>query len=182
MTNQELRQNLDKTVEFLIGEISTIHTGRASASLVDGIDLEVYGSKMPLKQVANISVTDSKSISIQPWDKSNLPFIEKAIRESDLGLSPVNDGNVIRLNIPELTQERRKEYVKVAKEKAEDARVSVRNLRRDFLEFYKKQKNEGVISENDLFAKEKEVQSIVDEYNKKVDEIIAQKEKELLEV
>jgi len=182
MLLENLKQELDRTINFFGSELSSIHTGRASSSLVDGVMVEVYGSKVPLRQVANITVSDTKTISIQPWDRGNLQPIEKAVRESDLGLSPVNDGNVVRINIPELTEVRRKEYVKVAKDKAEEARISVRNQRREAMEFYKKQKNDNIISENEMFAKEKDIQKIVDEYNKKVDESLIKKEKELLEV
>ena len=167
MTIQELNQGINKAIDYLSSELSAIHTGRASTALVDGISVEVYGQKQPLKAVANVSVSDARSLSIQPWDKSNLAVIEKAIRESSLGLNPVNDGNVVRINIPDLTEERRKDYIKVAREKAEDARISIRNLRRDILESFKKQKTDGDMSENDYFGKEKEVQKLIQQSRSK---------------
>jgi len=182
MNLSNLKNDLEKTISFLIDELSSLHTGRASGALIDGVEVESYGSKMPIKQVANISVTSPKTIQIQPWDKSNLQAIEKAVRESDLNVSPINNGENIIINLPELTQDRRQEFIRIAREKAEVARVGVRNHRRDALEALKKEKNEGSASEDEAFNREKEVQKIIDGYNKKIDEILQKKEKELLEV
>lgn len=179
---KELAPKLDKSIEFLELELSTIHTGRASVSLVDEITVEAYGTKQPLKAVANITVPEARQIVVQPWDRGIVGQIENAIRESGLGFSPVNTGDVVRVNIPELTEERRKEFVKIAKEKAEDARVGIRTARGEVWSAIKKAKTDGEISEDDMYRGEQEIQKLVDSYNKKVEDIFSQKEKELLEV
>ncbi|MCL4387126.1 MAG: ribosome recycling factor [Patescibacteria group bacterium] len=179
---ETFKKDLEKAVSFLEEELASLHTGRASVSLVNGIEVEAYGTKVPIKQVANISVSGSKTINIQPWDKSNLSMIEKSIRESDLNVSPINNGEMVIINLPDLTEERRKEFVRVAKEKAEEAKVTVRNHRHNLMEGFKKLKSDGSISEDEFFNRDKEVQRIVDEYNKKIDNIFNAKEKELLEV
>lgn len=176
----DIEQDLAKTIKFLEDELASLHTGRASSSLVEDISVEAYGTETPLKGLANISTPDPKTINLQPWDKSALSSIEKAIRESNLNLSAVNTGELIRVTLPELTQERRQEFVKIAREKAEEARVSIRNHRHEMLEKIKRAKGEKEISEDEAEAKEKDLQKKIDEYNKKVDEILSRKEKGLL--
>jgi len=179
---KELTPKCEKALSFLDDEFSTIHTGRASVSLVDSIAVEVYGSKQLIKQVASITIPEPKQILIQPWDRSLVGLIEKAIRESELGFGPVNTGDSIRINIPELTEERRKEFVKIAKEKAEEAKISVRNARSEAWNAIKKAKNDGDISEDEMYKGEEKIQAMVDKINAKIEETLAQKEKELLEI
>lgn len=185
MVSQILKQlpaKLDKSIEFLISELANIHTGRASVSMVDELLITVYGSKQQLKQLSNITIPEARQILIQPWDKGIVGQIESAIRDSEMGFSPVNTGDVIRINIPELTEERRRDYVKLAKEKTEEARVGIRNTRAEAWNSIKKAKIDGEISEDDMYYGESELQKVVDSYNKKLEEIFLQKEKELLEV
>lgn len=177
-----LRSSTDKTVEYFKSELANIRTGRAHAGLVSDILVDVYGSRTPLKQVANITVTDPKSIQIQPWDKGNMNQIEVALRESSLSLSVVNAGDVVHVNIPELTEERREEYKKLVKEKAEEAKVSIRNSRQQIWDETKKAKADGDVSEDEMYHRESEIQKVVDEKNKEVDSILATKEAELSEV
>jgi ribosome recycling factor len=179
---KELTPKLDKSVEFLEDELSNIHTGRASVSLVDETMVDVYGTKQPLKAIANITIPEARQILIQPWDKGVVSQIESALREGSLGFNPINTGDVIRINLPELTQERRQEFVKVAKEKTEEARVGIRTARGDVWNAIKKAKADGEISEDDMYRGEAEIQKLVDSYNQKVENILSSKEKELLEV
>jgi ribosome recycling factor len=179
---KELAPKLEKSVIFLEDELSNIHTGRASVSLVDDLDVSVYGVKQPLKAVANITIPEARQILIQPWDKGVVSQIEAAIRDAGLGFNPINTGDVIRVNLPELTEERRREFVKLAKEKTEEARVGIRTARGDVWNAIKKAKTDGEISEDDMYHGEAEIQRLVDTYNKKVEDILSQKEKELLEV
>ncbi|RJO61487.1 ribosome recycling factor [candidate division WS5 bacterium] len=179
-TLKESEPKFQKALEILEEEMATIHTGRASASMVEDIMVDVYGSKNPLKSVASISIPEPRSILIQAWDKSNLSQIETAIRDSDLNVNPVNTGENIRINLPELTEERRKDFAKIAKEKAENARVSIRNIRSDAWNKIKKAKADGDISEDDMYYGEEQLQKVVDKYNKQIDEILANKEKDLL--
>jgi len=179
---KELPAKLDKSVDFFESELSNIHTGRASVSMVEDITVDAYGSKQALKQVANITIPEARQIMIQPWDKGIVNQIESAIRDSDQGFNPVNTGDVVRINIPELTEDRRKSYVKMAKEKAEEARVSIRNARAEVWNTIKKLKADSEISEDDMYHGESEIQKIVDNYNKKIEEVLEKKEKELLEV
>lgn len=179
---KELEPKLDKAINYLVEELASIHTGRASTSLVDNIMVDVYGSKQEIKQLASIMIPEARQIAIQPWDRTVVSAIEKAIRDSDMGFNPVNTGDMIRINIPELTQERRQEFVKVAKEKAEETRVAVRNNRQDSINAIKKAKNDGQIGEDEMYRGEAEVQKVVDRYNKKIEEILSTKEKELTEI
>lgn len=178
----EMAEKMEKSVEAFKAELSKVRTGRASLSVVDGIQVDAYGSAMPLNQVGTLTIPESRMIAIQPWDPQMLPAIEKAILKSDIGLTPVNDGKIIRLNIPQLTEERRKELVKQVKKIAEDFRVAVRNSRRDAIDTLKKQKKDKDISEDDLFKLQDEAQSETDSYIKQIDEITASKEKEVMEV
>jgi ribosome recycling factor len=179
---KELTPKLDKSVEFLTNELGNIHTGRASVSLVDEILVDVYGMKQSIKQIANITIPEARQIVIQPWDKGVVSQIEAALRDSSLGFNPINTGDVIRINLPELTEERRREFVKVAKEKAEEARVGIRTARGEVWNIIKKAKTDGQISEDDMYRGEGDIQKLVDGYNKKIEDILSQKEKELLEV
>ncbi|MDD3480628.1 MAG: ribosome recycling factor [Patescibacteria group bacterium] len=179
---QKLEEGSKKALEHLRGELANIRTGRAHTGLVEDVLVDVYGAKTPLKQVANITVTDAKSISVQPWDKGNLSQIENALRDEKLSLSVVNTGDAIHVNVPELTEERRNEYKRVAKEKAEEAKVSVRNIRQGIWDEVKKAKSDGDISEDEMYRQESEIQKIVDDVNKEIEEIYAAKEKELSEV
>jgi len=179
---KELTPKLDKSVEFLNDEFGNIHTGRASVSLVDDILVDVYGAKQPIKSIANITIPEARQILIQPWDKGVVSQIESALRESSLGFNPINTGDVIRINLPELTEDRRREFVKVAKEKTEEARVGIRTARGEVWNAIKKAKADGAISEDDMYHGEAEIQKLVDTYNKKVEDIFSAKEKELLEV
>lgn len=178
----EMSDKMEKSVEAFKTELSKVRTGRASLAILDGISVEAYGSGMPLNQVATLTIPESRMIAIQPWDPQMIPPIEKAILKSDVGLTPVNDGKVVRLNIPQLTEERRKDLVKQVKKIAEDFRVAVRNSRRDAIDSLKKQKKDKEISEDDLFKLQDDAQSETDTYVKQIDEITAAKEKEVMEV
>ena len=175
-------ERMKKTVSALTDEFNTIRTGRASASLFDQIRVDYYGQKTPLNQVATISIPEARLVVIQPWDRSLLSEIEKAIQMSELSVNPNNDGKVIRISIPPLTEERRKEYVKVAKNMAEQSRVSVRNIRRDANEDLKKQQKAGDISEDDEKREQDEIQKLTDTYVEDINELLDAKEKEILEI
>ncbi|MBW1667474.1 MAG: ribosome recycling factor [Deltaproteobacteria bacterium] len=177
----ECRQKMSKTLEALKKEFMRIRTGRASTALLDGIKVECYDTQMPLDQVASISVPESRLITIKPWDQSIIGEIEKAILKSELGLTPMNDGKLIRIPIPPLTEERRRELVKVAKKMAEDGKISIRNHRREANELLKELKNEKEISEDEQYRAQEEVQRITDEFIKKIDEVTSEKEKEIME-
>lgn len=178
----ETKQKMDKTIEALRGEFAKLRTGRASVAILDGVRVDSYGSMMPLNQVASVSVSDSRSIAISPWDKSLLQAIEKAIHKAELGLQPVNDGKLIRISIPPLTEERRKDLVKVAKKAAEESRVAVRNSRRDANEAVKKLQKDGKISEDDLKKWEAEIQKMTDSFIANIETVLANKEKEIMEI
>ncbi len=169
-------------IEYLESEFTNIRTGRAHVGLVSDVLINVYGSKMPLKQVANITVSDAKSLTIQPWDKGNLQSIESALRSGDISLSIVNAGDAIHANVPDLTEERRNEYKKLAKDKTEEAKVSLRNARQDVWNETKKAKEAGEISEDEMYRRETEINKLVDEKNKEMDALLSTKEKELSEV
>ena len=175
-------QKMEKSLEAFKQELTKIRTGRASLSLLDGIKVEAYGSPMPLNQVGTMTIPESRQIVIQPWDPQLMSGIEKAILKSDLGLTPVNDGKVIRINIPQLTEERRKELVKVVKKIAEEYRVAVRNHRRDAIDILKKQKKNKEVSEDEQFRLQDEAQKETDSFVKKIDEVAAEKENEVMEV
>ncbi|MDJ0985088.1 MAG: ribosome recycling factor [Desulfobacterales bacterium] len=178
---QETNESMGKSVEALSRELKRVRTGRASLSILDGIKVDYYGSLTPLNQMATLAVPESRLITIQPWDVSVIKDIEKALLKSDLGLTPANDGKLIRISIPPLTEERRKELVKVVHKMAEDYKVSVRNARRDANELIKSLKKDGDISEDDAFKSQDEVQKITDAHIKSIDECCQEKEKEILE-
>ena len=178
----ELRDKMEDALEALERDFKRVRTGRATVSLLDGVRAEAYGSLMPLNQLATLSAPEPRLLLIQPWDASVLPQVEKAILKSELGLTPMSDGKVIRISIPPLTEERRKELVKLVRKMSEEGRVSVRNARRDANDMFKDLKKEGEISEDEAFKAQEEVQEITDEYIKKVDEILKAKEQEVMEV
>lgn len=173
---------MGKCIETLRSEFSKLRTGRASIGLLEGVRVEMYGSSMPLNQVATLSVSDSRTITISPWDKSAFSEIEKAIHKSDLGLTPVNDGKVVRINIPALTEERRKDLVKVAKRLSEEARVAVRNVRRDGNEAIKRHAKESKLPEDDVKKWETELQKMTDQTTGEIDSLLSHKEKEIMEI
>ena len=180
-TYSETRERMGKSIDALENELKRVRTGRASLNILDGIRVDYYGTQTPLNQMASLSVPESRLIVIQPWDATVIKDIEKALLASDLGLTPSSDGKLIRLAIPPLTEERRKELVKVIGKMCEDYKVAVRNIRRDSNEFLKMAKKEGDISEDDLFKGQDKVQEITDEFVKRIDEIFKEKEKEILE-
>ncbi len=177
----ECRDKMNKAIATLDKELSRFRTGRASVSLLDDVMVEYYGTMTPLNQLASISIPDSRTIAIQPWDRNAFSGIEKAIMKSDLGLNPVNDGKIIRINLPPLTEERRKELVKMAKKTAEDTKVALRNIRREANESLKKMKNNKELTEDEMQKGYEEVQKIIDSYVERVDQILAEKEKEIME-
>lgn len=177
----ELRQKMNHSIESLRKEFVRIRTGRASTSLLDGIKVNCYETHMPLEQVASISVPESRLITIKPWDLSIIGEVEKSILRSELGLTPMNDGKIIRISIPPLTEERRKGLAKLARKVAEEAKISIRNHRREANEMFKELKNKKEISEDEMFKSQDEVQKITDDFIKKIDEITAEKEKEIIE-
>jgi ribosome recycling factor len=176
------KADLSKTIEYFREETGKIRTGRANPAIVEHLMVDYYGAKSPLKQVASINVPEPRLITIQPWDKDSLVSIEAAIRESDLGLNPANDGQVIRLNIPPLTEERRSELVKVLNQRTEDAKIAVRNIREEIWKDIQNSEKEGKISEDDKFKGKDKLQEAIDEYNKKIEEIREKKEKEITTV
>lgn len=175
-------ERMTKAVEHLTLEFNKVRTGKASTGLLEGIKVEYYGTLTPLAQVASINTPDSHTIAVQPWDKSMLAVIEKTILNANLGLNPSNDGNIVRVPIPPLNEERRKELVKMVKKLSEDARIAVRNVRRDEIEHLKKSEKEDHISEDDRKHAEKEIQTLTDKYIKDIDTLLAKKEKEIMEV
>lgn len=180
-TYQETRERMGKTITALENELKRIRTGRASTSLLDGIKLDYYGTPTPLNQTATVAVPESRLITIQPWDATIIKDIEKAILKSDLGLTPSNDGKLIRIAIPPLSEERRKELVKQVHKSCEEHKVAVRNIRRDANELIKGFKKDGDISEDDAFRAQDQVQKITDEFIEKIDGVYKAKESEILE-
>src|SRR5256886_6571814 len=175
-------ERMQKSVEATRNEFSTVRTGRASPHLLDRIDVDYYGTRTPLKQLAGISASEARLLTVTPYDKSSIKAIEKAIMESDVGLTPSNDGSVIRLTIPELTEERRKELVKVVRRIAEEGRVAIRNVRRDVMHELRELKEAGEVGKDDEHRAEVELQKLTDERIHELDESLAGKEKEILEV
>lgn len=176
------QEKMDKALQALRNELTNIRTGRATPSLLDQVKVDYYGAPTPVTQVANVSVPEPRMIVIQPWDRSLLKVIEKAIMTSDLGLNPNNDGTVIRLNLPLLTEERRKELVKVVNKKGEASRVEIRNIRRDFNDAVKKKVKAKEITEDDAKDATDFSQKLTDKFMKKIDDVLAQKEKEVMSV
>lgn len=178
---EETRERMEKSITAMKNEMKRIRTGRASASLLDGIRVDYYGVNTPLNQMSSVSVPESRLITIQPWDVSVIQDIEKAILKSDLGLTPSNDGKIIRITIPALTEERRKELVKMVANMCEEFKIGVRKIRRDSNEMLKSFKKDGDISEDDAFKAQDKVQEITNEFVEKIDQVYKEKEKEILE-
>ncbi|MDF9407271.1 MAG: Ribosome-recycling factor [Pelotomaculum sp. PtaB.Bin013] len=178
----ESESNMKKTVEVVKKEFASLRAGRATPALLDKITVNYYGTPTPINQLANISVPEARLLVIQPWDKNSLPEIERAIMKSDLGIPPASDGAVIRLAIPQLTQERRADLMKVIKKKAEEGRVAVRNIRRDTNEQLKASQKEGKLSEDELKRSQDEVQKITDRFVKEIDALLSTKEQEIMQV
>jgi ribosome recycling factor len=177
----ECREKMNKTIDALKKDLSRIRTGRASTALLEGIRVHCYDTHMPIDQVASVSAPEPRLLTIKPWDPSILGEIEKSILKSELGLTPMNDGKIIRIPIPPLTEERRKELAKVARKMAEEGKIAVRNQRREANELFKELKSEKEISEDEFFKSQEDVQEITDDFIKKVDAVTAEKEKEILE-
>lgn len=180
--HEETEEKIEKTLNSLTVELNKVRTGRASLNLLDGIRVDYYGTQTPLNQMSSLSVPESRMITIQPWDATVIKDIEKAILKANLGLTPSSDGKIIRISIPPLTEERRKEIVKVVNKICEDHKVAVRNIRRDANEMLKELKKEGEVSEDDCFKAQETVQKITDEHVKQIDDVYKEKEKEILEV
>lgn len=179
---QDAAKRMEKSIESFKAELSRIRTGRAHVSLLDHVTVEYYGSEVPLSQVANISVEDSRTLAVQPWERQMVGVIEKAIMTSDLGLNPATAGQTIRVPLPPLTEERRRDLIKVVRQEAENARVAVRNIRRDVLGDLKALLKEKEISEDDERRAQDEVQKLTDKYVAEIDRLLAAKEQELLEI
>lgn len=178
----ETEDRMEKTIESLKKDFGKLRTGRASTSLVDGIKADYYGTMTSIGQMATVAIPDSRTITIQPWDKNGIGVIEKAIMKSDLGLNPVNDGRVIRISIPPLTEERRKELCKVSRRYGEETKISIRNIRRDANDVLKKMEKDKEITEDDLKKSVENVQKLTDKYVAEVDKRCAAKEKEIMEI
>lgn len=178
----EAESNMKKTVELVKKEFASLRAGRATPALLDKIMVSYYGTPTPINQLATISVPEPRLLVIQPWDKSVLPEIERAILKSDLGITPASDGTVIRLAIPQLTQERRAELVKVVKKKAEEGRVAIRNIRREINDKVKQLQKNGEISEDELRRAQDEIQKLTDKYIKEIDLLLNSKEQEIMQI
>jgi ribosome recycling factor len=179
---KDAEQRMEKSVEALHKDLGSIRTGRATPALVDRLQVEYYGSPTPLQSLASITAPEARLLLIQPYDRSAIAAIEKAIQRSELGLNPANDGTLIRIPIPPLTEERRREFVKVVKQKAEDARVSIRNIRRDEIDHIRKTEKDGEVGSDELDRGVQSIQKITDRFVARVDEIAQKKEQEILEV
>lgn len=185
MVNQvksQTQDKMEKAIQVLKKDLLTLRAGRANPAILDKVLVEYYGSEMPINQVANISTPDPRTLLIQPWDKSALNEIERAILKSELGLTPNNDGNVIRITIPALTEERRNELVKLARKTGEEAKVAIRNVRRDANDELKKLEKNGEIPEDVARRGQEEIQKLTDRYIKETDQVVAAKEKEIMEI
>ncbi len=178
----EYEKKMDKAIAYLLEEFASIRAGRASAAVLDRVMVDYYGTPTPINQMATISSPDPHMLTIQPWDANVLKDIEKAILKSELGITPTNDGKSVRLAFPPLTEERRKELVKSISKKAEEAKVAVRNIRRDAMDAVKKQEKNGEITEDDMKSIEKDIQKLTDQYTKRVDDEAKKKEKEILAI
>ena len=179
---KEFERKMEKTLEVLAADFGAVRAGRANAQVLDRITVEYYGVDTPINQVGTVSSPDARTLMIQPWDGALLKKIEKAIQTSDLGINPQNDGRVIRLVFPQLTEERRKELTKQVKKYGEDAKVAVRNVRRDAVDYVKKAQKKGELTEDDQKKSEKDIQDLTDKFTKRIDEMCSVKEKELMEI
>lgn len=176
------KQEFDKTLEYFQEELSKLRTGRANPAILEDIKVDYYGTPTPIKQVGSVSVPEARQLLIQPWDKNALAPIEKAIRDSDLGLAPVNEGDKIRISLPELTEERRRELTKVVGKLAEEARIRIRNVREEIWKGIKQQEEAGGITEDDKFRMKEELDEVIEEYNKKIKDLAERKEQEIMTV
>jgi len=179
---KDAKGRMDKTIETLRGELSKIRSGKATTALFDGIKVDYYGSTVPISQVGNLTVLDAHALSFTPWDKSMLNVVDKAILEANIGFNPVSDGTNLKIPVPPLNEERRKELVKLVKKFGEDSKIAIRNVRRDAIEHLKRSEKEKKISEDQLKEAEGRVQKLTDDHIKLIDEILKHKEKEILEV
>ena len=179
---KETETKMEKAVESTKDKFSSIRAGRANVSMLDGITVDAYGAPSPLSQIGTLSAPEARLLTIDPWDKSLIPAIEKAIQQANLGLNPSNDGRIIRLSVPELTEERRKEYVKMVRKEAEEGKVAIRNIRKDVNNKLRKSEKDSEITEDDLKSGEDSVQKLTDKFTKLVDEALDKKEKELTTV
>lgn len=178
----EMKSSMDASIEALERDLKRIRTGRASLALLDGIMVDYYGSPTPINQLASLSIPEPRQILIQPWDSNAIADIEKALLKSELGLTPMNDGKLIRITLPPLTEERRRELVKVVKRMAEDFKVQVRNHRRDANDLLRELKKDKEISEDEMHKAQEDVQKITDDYVAKIDKVVAEKEAEIMEI
>ena len=178
---EDSKEKMQKTLDHLVVELAKLRAGKATPALLDGIMVDYYGTMTPLNQVSNINTPDAKTIAVQPWEKSMIEPIEKAILAANIGLTPINNGELIRINIPVLTEDRRKELVKQVKNEGENSKISIRNSRREAIEAFKKMKKDGLSEDQEKDA-ESEAQDLTDKYIKKVDEIVTGKEKDILTV
>ena len=181
MIIKKIEERMNLSLSSYGKELSTVRTGRANPKMLDGVRVEVYGQKMPISQLATVSIPEPQMINVQVWDKANVSAVDQAIRTSDLNLNPLVDGQLLRIAIPKLTEERRKEFVKLCKKFAEDGRVAIRNIRRDHMEALKVAEKKEHFSEDDRKRGEDEIQKLTDKYIKEIDAIMVKKEKEILE-
>ena len=179
---KEVTDKMEKTCDFLVESFNAVRAGRANAAVLDRITIDYYGTETPIQQVATISTPDPRTLAIQPWDASTMKLIEKAIQASDLGINPQNDGRMIRLAFPQLTEERRKELIKQVRKYGEESKTAIRNIRRDAMDAFKKQQKKSEITEDDLKNAEKDIQKLTDDYIADVDKQVTKKEKELSEI
>ena len=179
---KQFSDKMDKTISLLKEQMNTVRAGRANPATLDKLTVPYYGTETPINQIAGISVPEARLLVITPWDSSALKEIEKAIQRSDIGINPANDGKVIKLVFPPLTEERRKQLTKLTKSYGEDAKTAIRNIRRDAIEFFKNQKKKSVITEDDQKDAEKEMQNITDKHITQIDKVVAEKDKELMEI
>ncbi len=179
---KDAKSRMDKSLDSLRDELTKVRTGKATTALLDSVKVEYYGNMVPLNQVGNVSVLDAHTLSVTPWEKAMVPTIEKSILEANLGFNPVSDGTNLKIPVPPLNEERRKEFVKLIKKFGEDAKIAVRNIRRDANDHLKKEEKEKKMSEDQLRDAEAEVQKFTDEHTKQVDEILKHKEAEIMEV
>lgn len=178
----DIKSKMDKTISFYYQDLQTVRAGRANPAILDKILVDYYGVPTPIPQLSNISVPEARMLVIQPWDGAMLKEIEKAIQKSELGINPNNDGKVIRLTFPPLTEERRRDLVKDVRKRSEEARIAIRAIRRDAIETFKEQKKKSEITEDDLRNIEKDIQALTDDYIKEIDKALEKKEKEIMEV
>lgn len=178
---EDAKERMNNSISFLDGEMAKIRAGRANVHMLDGVKVDYYGVMTPLNQVANLGIPDPRTIAIQPWDRNVIDQIEKAIQSANLGLNPVNNGEIIRINIPALTEDRRKNLVKQVKSEGENAKISIRNIRRDTNDEFKRMEKEGLSEDMEKDA-EAEVQKLTDEFTKKIDELIDNKEKDIMTI